>query len=102
MLRFDLTCNIALRVEPGQRVHACVLPALTEQQRILHEVIWVEGCDRWTTSLHPDGTRALDLVACESEVRVAFAVSLTTAPVWCHAAALWEQPETEVDAAARL
>ena len=23
MMRFDLTCNIALRVEPGQRVHAC-------------------------------------------------------------------------------
>ena len=27
-----------------------VLPAVTEQQRLLHEVIWVEGCERWIVS----------------------------------------------------
>lgn len=93
-MRFDLTCNVALRVVPGQRLHAHVLPALTEQQHLLNEVIWVEGCEHWATSRHPNGRRALDLVACEGEVRVAFAASLTLAPVWCHIAALWEQPST--------
>lgn len=96
MMRFDLTCNLALRVEPGRGICARVLPAVTEQQRLLHEVIWVEGCDRWTTSVHPDGTRVLDLAGCQSEVRVAFAASLTLAPVWCHAAALREVPSTRI------
>jgi hypothetical protein len=95
MMRFDLTCNIsiALRAEPGRGVHVHALPALTEQQRLLHEVIWVEGCHHWTVSAQPDGARVLDLVGCESEVRVAFAASLTVAPVWCHAAALWKRAQ---------
>jgi hypothetical protein len=42
----------------------------------------------------PDGGRALDLVGCHHEVRIAFAVSLTLTPVWCHAAALWAQPDS--------
>ncbi len=91
-MRFDLICNMALHAEPGQRLHVQVLPTMTEQQRLLHEVIWVEGCDRWIASADRDGARGLDLVGCASEVRIAFAASVSLAPVWCHAAAIREQP----------
>ena len=91
MMRFDLTCNIALRVEPRRRLRARVLPSLTAQQQLLHEVIWVEGCERWMVSAGPDGARDLELLGCENEVRVAFASSLNVAPAWRHVAALWEQ-----------
>jgi hypothetical protein len=90
MMRFDLTCNIALCVEQQESVRAHVLPALTAQQRLLNEVIWVKGCERWMVSVLPDGERVLDLTACDSEVHVAFAASLEVAPVWCHVSALWD------------
>src|SRR5262245_40089123 len=89
MLRFDLTCNVLLRAEPRSRLVLHVLPAQTEQQRLLHEVIWVDGCERWTTSHRPHGARVLDLVGCGHQVHVAFAASLAVAPVWRHAGALW-------------
>ena len=56
MMRFDLTCNIALRVQPGKGLHVQVLPAITEQQQLLHEVIWVARGDLGR------GMRALDRV----------------------------------------
>ncbi len=91
-MRFDLTCNMTLRTAIGQDLQVRALPAHTSQQQPLHEVLWVDGCERWTVTSRPDGGRVLDLVGCH-EVRVAFAVSLTVAPVWCHAAALWAQPD---------
>src|SRR5262245_8114938 len=90
MMRFDLTCNIALRAEPRSHLILHVPPAQTEQQRLLHEVIWVEGCERWTISPRTHGARVLNLLACEDEVHIAFAASLLVAPVWRHAAALWD------------
>lgn len=89
-MRFDLTCNIALRAETGCELTLHVLPAQTGQQQLLHDVIWVQGCERWTISPRPRGARALKLIDCENEVHVAFAASLTIAPMWRHAAALWE------------
>ena len=89
-MRFDLTCNIALRAEPHGHVILHVLPAQTEQQQLLNEVIWVEGCERWTTSARPHGGRVLNLFGCDKDVHIAFAASLTVAPVWRHAAALWD------------
>jgi len=90
MMRFDLTCNITLRAQPRSHLILHVLPAQTEQQRLLHEVIWVEGCERWTISPRPQDARVLNLLACENEVHIAFAASLVVAPVWRHAAALWD------------
>jgi len=91
MMRFDLTCNMTLRTAVGQDLQVRALPAHTSQQQPLHEVLWVDGCERWTVTSRPDAGRALDLVGCHHEVRIAFAVSVTVTPVWCHAAALWAQ-----------
>jgi hypothetical protein len=95
-MRFDVTCNIALRTASGQDLQVCSLPAHTGQQRLLHEVIWVEGCERWTVSPRPGGERVLDVSGCQQEIRIAFAASLSVAPVWCRSSALRTQPEPPI------
>lgn len=95
-MRFDVTCNMALRTAAGQDLHVCSLPAHTRQQQLLHEVIWVEGCERWTISPRPDGERVLSLFGCQQEVRVAFAAALSIAPVWSSTAALRIQPNRSI------
>jgi hypothetical protein len=97
-MRFDLTCNIALRATPGCRLLVQVLPAVREQQRLLHEVMWVEGCERWAILARPCGTRILELLGCGNEVRIAFAASLTLTPVWRQAGALGERHEAGLPA----